>query len=209
MYYIYKLFFNTVDDFYIGVTCDYERRKKEHLNHINKNYKNTRIYNFIKSNNLLDDVQFKKLKVFKCDNLKEAKKIERCFIEALTPSLNVCIPLRTNTEYFNDNKSEIYRKRNIKNLQKREIHKKKSLKYYYDNKEDRRKKHLEYLKSEKGKIATENRYRPIVCLCGCQMSFSSHRYHKKTIKHNKEFLKNILESKQRLKHSFKNIDIRL
>ncbi len=209
-YIIYHLYFDNFQQSYIGLTSNYELRKKLHISScVNKSKQKIKLYNFINSNNLKNKIKFEKLDEFEVDTVQEAKQMERTYIECIEPTLNSCIPTRTKKEYFNKFKSEIYRKRNIQNLKKREKFKKKSLKYYYDNKEERNRKHREYLLTDKGKQAKANRKRNIVCVCGCPMVFSSHRSHKKTILHNQTLLKLIQEGKQKLKYSFKNIDIRL
>lgn len=209
-YKIYHLYFDGFEDSYIGLTKNFNQRKSLHLQSCsNPSKQNVKLYKFINDNNLKKLIKYEILDEFKCDSVQEAKDIERSYIETIEPSLNSAMPNRTQKEYFQKFKSEIYRRRNIKNLTKREHYKKKSLKYYYENKEERNKKHREYLKTEKGKKATENRKRQIFCVCGCQMSFSSHREHKKSKWHKEYFLKHLLESKQKLIYRNKNIDIRI
>ena len=209
-YIIYHLYFDNFKQSYIGLTSNYELRKKLHISCCtNKSKQKIKLYNFISSNNLKNKIKFEKLDEFECDTVQEAKQMERTYIECIEPTLNSSMPTRTKKEYFNKFKSEIYRKRNIENLKKREKYKQKSLNYYYKHHEERKRKHKEYLLTDKGKQATANRKRNIVCVCGCPMVFSSHRVHKKTIWHNQTLLKLIQEGKQKLKYSFKNIDIRI
>lgn len=209
-YKIYHLYFDGFEESYVGLTKNFKQRKSLHLQSCsNPSKQNVKLYKFINQNNLKNLIKYQILDEFKCDSIQEAKEIERSYIETIEPSLNSLLPNRTQKEYFEKFKSEIYSRRNIKNLTKREQYKKKSLKYYYDNKEERNKKHREYLKTEKGKKATENRKRQIFCVCGCQMSFSSHRQHKKSQWHKEYFIKHLLESKQKLIYRNKNIDIRI
>lgn len=209
-YKIYHLYFDGIDDSYVGLTKNLKQRKKLHLQSCSNPAKqNVKLYKFINDHNLKKLIKYEVLDEFKCDTVQEAKDIERSYIETIEPTLNSLIPNRTKQEYFQKFKSEIYRRRNNKNLLKREQYKKKSLKYYYDNKEERNRKHREYMQTEKGKKATENRKRQIFCVCGCQMSFSSHREHKKSQWHKEYFLKHLLESKQKLIYRNKNIDIRI
>ncbi len=209
-YKIYHLYFDGIEDSYVGLTKNFEQRKFLNFQSCFIPRKKKGGQEKIKIGRVeICLVNIFVLDEFKCNSLQEAKEVERSYIETIEPTLNCVIPNRTKEEYFQKYKSEIYRRRNNKNLLEREKFKKKSLKYYYDNKEERNRKHREYLKSEKGKKATENRKRQIFCMCGCQMSFSSHREHKKSKWHKEYFLKNLLESKQKLIYSNKNIDIRI
>ena len=209
-YIIYHLYFDNFQQSYIGMTSNYELRQKLHIASCNnKNKQEVKLYKFINFNNLKKKIKFEKLDEFDVETVQEAKQMERIYIECIEPTLNSSMPTRTKKEYFKQFKNEIYRKRNIQNLKKREIYKEKSLNYYYENHEERKRKHKEYLLTDKGKIATQNRKRKITCVCGCHMSFTSHRVHKKTNQHNENLLNLIQQGKQKLIHRNKNIDIRL
>ena len=73
---------------------------------------------------------------YDCDDLNEACKRERYWIEKLKSTLNKVIPTRTLKEYKNDNKekmSEYQKVYSQKNKEKKIEYQKK---YYKDNKDD-------------------------------------------------------------------------
>ena len=209
MYYIYKLFFEKTQDFYIGMTTDLERRKKEHYQSVYRKEKlNTKIYKFIRENNLRDDLQFIILKkLTDCKERKEAKKEERFFIDLLKPTLNVCLPGRTSLEYFFANKKKIYEKRNKANLSSREEAKKRSLDYYYKNKKIRNQKSIEYYLNNKDKIAEVNKNKK-QCLCGKKISHGAFHAHLESKHHKINCKINIVKSKNKLKCGYNIINIR-
>ncbi len=209
MYYVYVLYFNGIDDCYVGATKDMDERMVIHKKAVRYIKRQQKLYKFIRHNNLYDKMKMKILDTVETDKLAEAKLIERLYIDTIEPTLNSCLPGRTRKQYFNEHKNEIYRKRNIKNLLNREKFKEKSLKYYYDNREKRNEKHKQYLKTEKGKQATANRKRKVQCICGAVLNFNRLRSHTHTQKHKDNLMEKIIECKSKLKYSTKNIDIRI
>tara|TARA_Y100000114_G_scaffold153556_2_gene173761 strand:- start:590 stop:1222 length:633 start_codon:yes stop_codon:yes gene_type:complete len=207
MYFIYQLYFENFPDFcYIGMTKNMKTRLRLHKSACNNKYKKQiKLYDFMIQNNLQDKINYLILEELETNEKDEAKKIERFYIETIQPNLNVSIPLRTSKEYFIENKKDIYYRRNIKNIQKREINRQKSIEYYYKNKKERLKKHKLYLLTPKGIQAREKQKRRIICRCGKEISFRSLRYHIKCVEH-KKFLCDIITSKNKLIYSNKNIN---
>lgn len=209
LYYLYKLYFDNFDECYIGITKDIETRLRLHKCSINSEAKkNMKLYKFINDNNLGDKIKCEVLKEMEVENIQEAKVEERKYIEVLNPYLNCVIPNRTHREYYNQFKKEIYRKRNIKNLSKREANRKKCLDHYYKNKEKR----IEYMKkwtAENGAKYKEKRYRKIICLCGKELCYASLKKHIQTKEHQKNSLEKIGGSKQKLIYNPKNICVKI
>lgn len=102
--YVYKLCIRdgSVFDCYIGSTYNVRRRKNQHkeccTNENSKSY-NRFMYQFIRDNNGWDNWCMHILE--KLDNIDrlELKKMERKYIEELTPSLNKQLPTRTQVEW--------------------------------------------------------------------------------------------------------------
>ena len=206
MYYIYKLFFEDYNDCYIGQTQNFHVRLQNHKTSCNSRptYK---IYKFINSVGW-DKVKYQILETVDEESRLQAKKRERFYIDLLKPSLNKIIPLRDGKTYFEDNKQEIYFKRNIANKGRREEQKRKSLEWYHLNKDKIKEQRNEYYKKNCNKISKLNKIQ-LGCLCGLKMNYSSKYDHIKSKKHHNNSLIEIQEAKQKLKYSNKNIDIRL
>ncbi len=207
MYYIYQLYFDGFPDFcYIGMTNNIKTRMRLHNSACNNKYKkHIKLYDFLNTYNLQDNIKYLILEELQTDDPNEAKKMERYYIELIKPNLNVSMPLRSHKEYFNENKNNIYFRRNIKNIGKREKNRQKSTEYYHKNKQARLAKHKQYLLTPKGIEARERQKRRIICRCGKELSFRSLRHHIKCEEH-KKFLCDIITSKNKLIYSNKNIN---
>lgn len=96
-----------ITDCYIGHTTDFKRRKSEHkctsTNQNDQKY-NSRLYKFIRDNEGFNNFDMILIETISCNNVLEAKREERQFIEHYKPSLNSSIPLRSYEEYRAENK---------------------------------------------------------------------------------------------------------
>tara|TARA_R100000951_G_C2565200_1_gene156926 strand:- start:110 stop:655 length:546 start_codon:yes stop_codon:yes gene_type:complete len=166
---IYKLKHNLdYDDLniYIGSTSNFKNRKYCHKSDCNnknrKNY-NFKVYQYIRDNGNWDEWVMIPIEKYSCNDKKELEIRERHHIDLLRPTLNMCIPARTDKEYYEDNK-EYYEK------------------YYEDNKE----KIKEYYENNKEKInekARERKKEKVICdHCGCEMRKDCLKQHQKTKK---------------------------
>jgi len=209
LYYLYKLYFDDFQECYIGISKDIEGRIKTHYKSSkSKDKKNIKLYKFINENKLNDKMKFEVIKELFVENIQEAKIEEKKYIKLIKPYLNTLMPLRTFQEYFEEHKEDIYFKRNISNLARRDEYRKKSLEHYYKNREKR----LEYMKKWKEENWEEYRkirYRKIKCLCGKELAFSSLKKHLHTLEHTKICIKNLEVAKQKLIYSPKNICIKI
>ena len=206
MFYIYRLFFDNYDECYIGQTSNFYNRLQNHKYSCN-NRSSYKIYKFINEIGW-DKVKYEILETVDEESRLEAKKRERFYIDLIKPSLNKIIPLRDSKSYFEDNKEEIYFKRNIANKGRREEQNKKSLEWYHLNKDKIKDKRTEYYKNNCEKISKLNKIK-FGCLCGSKINYSSKYDHIKSKIHHNNSLIEIQEAKQKLKYSNKNIDIRL
>jgi hypothetical protein len=113
-----------VTDMYVGHTTNFIKRKQQHKSRCNN--ENDRIYNLfvyqtIRYTGGWSNWDMIEIEKYNCNDVNEALKRERYWIEELKATLNKCIPSRTQKEYRNE-------------------HKEQKLKYRLDNKEKRSKK---------------------------------------------------------------------
>mgnify|MGYP003134101052 CR=1 FL=1 len=209
LYYLYKLYFDDFQECYIGISKDIEKRIEMHKRASNnRSKKHMKLYNFINENKLNDKIKCEVLKELIVDTMKEAKVEERRFIELLKPYLNTLLPNRTGKEYYEKFKKEIYFKRNIQNLSRREKNKKKCLEHYYKNKE-KRQQYMKEWRKKNGAKYLEKRQRRVTCLCGKDVSYATLKSHIQSKNHKKKCLEKILCSKQKLIYRPKNICIKI
>lgn len=206
MYYIYCIYSNEFPDTYIGLTKNIKQRMYCHKQRT-KDKCDLKIYNFLNRIGW-DNMKYKILENIETNEVIEARKRERFFIDLMKPTLNKCLPLRTRQEYWEDNKTEIKFKRNIANLSRRKEHNEHSLNYYYNNIEKIKQQRIEYRTRNAEKIKKD---RAIIFNCGCGVSVTQggKAKHLKSKTHAENLLKNILLMKSKLTYRKKNIDIRI
>lgn len=166
----YKIVCNdlNIKDCYIGHTTQFIKRKSAHkyrcIDENNKKY-NIYLYEFIRNNGGWDNWDMIMIEEIKCENVLDAKRQERKFIEEYQASLNKQTPSKTYKEWCDENKDKLkqYKKtwyENNKDKQeykdKQKINKKKYINQdEYKIKENERQK--EYRKINKDKINTRER----------------------------------------------------
>lgn len=125
---IYKLCCKdvTIKDIYVGHTTNFIKRKANHKHLTNTPTEpdyNTYKYQFIRNNGGWDNWSMIEIKKLSCDDLNDACRIERQYIEQLNATLNKKRPITTPTEniekrkecnraYYKDNKEQINEYRN-------------------------------------------------------------------------------------------------
>ena len=87
---IYKIKCLTTDDFYIGSTNNFTRRRYEHRTRFNCNTRNCndKLYDFMRINGGLDNFEFIILKEYEGLTKKELNIEEQKYINELKPTLN-------------------------------------------------------------------------------------------------------------------------
>lgn len=94
---------------YVGHTTNFIKRhynhKRDCCKETQKNY-NAYVYKFIRENGGWENWDMILIEKTSCDNLLEACKKERQFIEELKANLNVWIPSRTSKERYCDKRDE-------------------------------------------------------------------------------------------------------
>ena len=97
---IYKIVCKNTDitDLYIGSTTNFAKRKNCHktmCNNINSKLYSLNVYNCIRNNGGWDNWVMIMVEQYNCNNGDELRARERYYIDALKPSLNKNIPMRT------------------------------------------------------------------------------------------------------------------
>lgn len=175
---IYKIVCNdtSITDCYVGHTTDFIRRKNSHKCRCTKENNeayNFKVYEFIRENGGWNNWSMILIENFPCNNLLEANRRERYWIENLNSTLNIFKPTRTRKEYKQDNEEKI--KEYLKNYCSTNEQKEKRKNYRIENKE----KIKEYKKKK------------IVCdVCGTLISRNTsmlkHKRSKKCLNHSLE-----------------------
>jgi hypothetical protein len=150
---IYKIVCKDVNitEKYVGSTTKLIKRQSNHAfscNNENNKDHNTYVYQFIRSNGGFKnwDVVLVE-KVVDCKDIQHLRTRERFYIESLKPELNTKIPMRTQKEYYINNKEKI-KEYNEKN---KEVIAERKKKYNEKNKEIIAIKKKEYYKNNSEK----------------------------------------------------------
>ena len=164
---IYKICCNdtSINDIYVGSTCNFRRRKTQHKSHChNQNAKeyNLKVYEFIRDHGGWENWSMVMIHEEAVENKLQKGKLERQFIDELKPSLNINIPTRTYKEYHEDHK---------------EFYKQYRKKHYQDNKE--------YYIQKNNQYYLDNRNQKFDCECGGRFNHTNKAKHFKTKKHQK------------------------
>jgi hypothetical protein len=180
---IYKIVDNTNDNIYIGSTCKLlcrrlAQHRYQYKKYLEEKKKYLTSFEILKNN----DYDIVLLEVFPCKSKEELNKRERYYIEN-----NICvnkyIPLRTQKEYYLENRDDILLKQNVAyTLNKKNILKKQK-DYYLKNKDKILEKVRKYsvLNNDNIKLRRNER---IFCECGTKIlkyNISAHRNTKKHI----------------------------
>jgi predicted GIY-YIG superfamily endonuclease len=140
---IYKLCCKdpSIEDFYVGSTTNFTKRKAQHKTHCNnensKDY-NIYVYQFIRDNGGFFNWDMILIKDYPTDSKRNLEMEERRIIEELKPNLNKNIPYRTIDErknYYYDNVDKLLKqKKDYREKNKQIIAEKKKI-YQLKNKE--------------------------------------------------------------------------
>ena len=89
--FVYKLYCEGIDDFYIGSCWNIKHRKKNHksnCNNLNSNDYNRKVYTFIRANGGIDNWKYEILVEKEFENKRELQIKEQDCINLLKPTLN-------------------------------------------------------------------------------------------------------------------------
>jgi len=100
--FVYKLFCDNANEFYIGSSFDMKARKRNHKNNCNnikqKEY-NYKVYQYIRENKGFENWKFEILVEKEFENKTALKIKEKECINLLKPSLNIQNPYRTEEDF--------------------------------------------------------------------------------------------------------------
>lgn len=99
--FVYKLYCEGINEFYIGSCWDMKDRKKQHKHNCNnpkRNEYNYKVYVFIRLNGGFDNWKFEILVEKEFENKSALKIKEQEYINLLKPSLNMCSAYQTYEE---------------------------------------------------------------------------------------------------------------
>ena len=100
--FVYKLYCDGIDEFYIGSCWDMKDRKRRHIqncNNPNSEKYNYKVYTFIRLNGGFDNCKFEVLVEKEFPNKTALRIKEKECIKLLNPSLNMCSAYRTDEAY--------------------------------------------------------------------------------------------------------------
>ena len=101
---IYQIKREGFQEFYIGSTADFERRRRCHKSRCNNKAYIHPVYQFIRDNGGWEYWDMVRICDVRCQSKTQIHKIERQFIEEWGSSLNQRVPTRTNKEYYSVNR---------------------------------------------------------------------------------------------------------
>ena len=109
---IYKIVSKDVNikECYVGQTTDFTKRKCQHksnCNNISSKWYNLHIYQFIREHGGWINFDMIEVEKYNANDILDAHKKERYWIEQLQATLNKLIPSRTIKEYYEQNKDKI------------------------------------------------------------------------------------------------------
>jgi len=169
-----------IKDKYIGYSKDFPARKSNHksdCNNVKSPDYNTPVYKFIRENGGFDNWDFEILERANLEDKKEAKTLERYYIETLKPSLNKNLTGQTPEERAEYDR--VYHRIRRKKMKDDPEYRKK--------KYEANKKRSEDPELKKKDAATKKEQ--ITCICGAIHRRDGKSQHLKTETH-KEYLKN-------------------
>jgi hypothetical protein len=151
----YRIVCNDVNisECYVGHTTNFIKRKQQHKSVCNKEgneHYNTYKYTFIRDNGGWCNWSMVLIKEQECNDINDAKRQERLYIEEYQAKLNKCIPTRTRKEYDKQYKKTEVVKEQAKKY--REVNKNKIKEQRETNKEYNKEYNKKYREVNKNKI---------------------------------------------------------
>lgn len=107
----------SINDIYIGSTCNFTRRKANHKfscnNETRKEY-NYNVYQFIREHGGWENWDMIMIHEASVENKLQKGKLEREFVDEMKPTLNINLPARTKKEWEETNKEKLAEKKKEK-----------------------------------------------------------------------------------------------
>ena len=181
-----------ITDCYVGHTTDFTQRKCQHKTACkNKNAigYHLYLYSFIRENGGFNNWEMVLIDKRQCNDVLEARKIEREYIEKLKASLNKTIPSRTKKQYAEDTREHIQEYQKKYCLHHKEEKKEYDKIYREQNKDKKRETDRLYREKNKEKVKAQKGQR-FICECGSPYTQCHKREHERTQKH-QDYLKSL------------------
>jgi hypothetical protein len=131
---IYRLVNDVDDEFYVGSTCMTLSKRFYGHKRKAKIVPNRKVYQHFNTIGW-DKVKIILIEQYPCNDKLQLTRREREIIEQLKPSLNVCIPTRTNQEYRVDNREHIRKINQDYHQANKEVRNERAKKWREQNKE--------------------------------------------------------------------------
>jgi hypothetical protein len=186
-----------IKEFYIGSSCEFNKRVGRHKNdcyNLNSRKYNYKVYRFIREHQGFENWCFEILLEVQVESKEELRlNYEAKFQQDLKPELNVKQEGRTQKEYYEDYKEEIKIKKKkyredhkeeiaIKNKEYYEDHKEEIKKYREDHKEELSEYQKQYKQDHKEEILIQQKEK-FDCECGGKYTKCNILRHFNTKKH--------------------------
>ena len=167
---IYKLSSPSKNLVYYGSTAQkhISTRIAGHIAEYNRYLNGKKNSNYVYSFKILEcqDYKYELIEDYPCNNRQQLEKRESYYIKN-NECVNKFIPTRTPTEYIEDNKEHVKKRRQ---------------KYYQLNQDTIKEKEKKYRELNRDTI-NENARQKVKCECGCEIKRFSISYHKQSNKH--------------------------
>jgi hypothetical protein len=150
----------SITECYVGHTINFQQRIRQHssiCSNVDSDKHHLKVYDFIRSNGGWNNWNMIEIETCNCENVYEARAIERCWIESLGGELNCIIPNRDKPEYYQEHIEHITEYKHNwyeKNKERIAI---KSKQYYIDNKERRSEIMKKYYESNKEHLKQQSK----------------------------------------------------
>ena len=175
---IYRIICNNTGNMYIGSTCcALSRRLAQHKSDYNKGKNEVASFDIIKEGNY----QIVLIENVPCNNKEELERRERFYIENMN-CVNKRVPLRTDKEYYEDNKKEILQQCKQYYEANKDKISEQCKQYYEANKQEITEYHKRYWETNKAKFS-ERKKQPYQCPCGSVFRIGDKVRHLKCKKH--------------------------
>jgi hypothetical protein len=201
---IYKLCCKdpSITDEYVGSTVNFTRRKCCHkcrCNSENGKHYNLKVYQYIRENGGWDNWDMVEVEKYNAEDKQDLHSRERFWFEELGATLNTQMPLRSATEYRQQNKVKMaeyqteYRQQNKVKMvdysseyyqRNKEKISKRNMEFYQKNKEKFSNRNMEYRQKNKERIAKCS-IEKVTCECESVLSRCNLTNHRKSVKHKK------------------------
>ena len=178
----------TVSDIYIGHTTGFRKRKSQHKKRCckpsDKRY-NLKVYQFIRNTGGWENWDMVLIETRSCNNVLEAKKIERELLENMSATLNTQTPTRTKKEHYEANKDRILARQKQYSDDHKDIIRDRRKAFRENNKERLCDSHRRYYEQNKEQILEKMRMKVTCDVCNVMYNSGDRARHCRSLRHQK------------------------